>query len=109
MTTTAIRNSCLAGALGGMLSNRFKGSFTATDYAAFVNAANAIAAEFLVQNTASGAALADGDNANIGAVVQSAAYAAVDGRAPTSVTAADYIKIASQIYAVSKQSEASLV
>jgi hypothetical protein len=109
MTTTAIQNSCLAGALAGLMANRFQGSFVPTDYAAEVNVAAAIAAEFITQNTASGSALADGDNANIGAVVQSAAMAATLNTGATSTTATDYEGVAKQIYASSKQALASLV
>jgi hypothetical protein len=108
MAVTVINNSCLAGALGGLMAGRFVGSFTAADYADVVDAAAAIAAEFLTENTASGAALADGDNANIGAVVQSAAFAATFQTGSTSTTAADYLKVAKQIYASSKQALASL-
>lgn len=103
MAVTVIHNSCIAGAMAGLMAGRFVGSFTATDYAALANAANAIADEFLTENTASGAALADADNANIGAVVQSVAMATIIGSGATSVTAADYLTYAKQIYAASKQ------
>lgn len=109
MATTVIQNSCLAGALSGLMASRFQGSFTPTDYAKEVNAAAAIAAEFITQNTASGAALADGDNANIGEVVQAAALAATLNTGATSTTATDYAGVAKQIYASSKQALASLV
>ncbi len=106
--TTVISNSCIAGAMGGLMAGRFQGSITATDYAGIANAAAAIAAEVLTENTASGAAIADGDNANIGPVVQSAAYAAVVNGGYTSATAADYLAVAKQIYAVSAQTKAKL-
>lgn len=103
MAVTVITNCCFAGALGGLMAGRFKGSFTALDYAAVCNVAEAIADEFIVQNTASGAALADADNANIGDVVQAVAFATVLESGATSTTAADYVKIGKQIYAASKQ------
>jgi hypothetical protein len=108
MAVVVIGNSCIAGAIAGLMAGRFKGSITPTDYAAIVNAAVAIKDEFLVENTASGAALADADNAEIGTVVQSATTAAVLNTGATSVTAADYAAVAKQIYGVSKQALASL-
>jgi predicted metalloprotease len=109
MATTVIQNSCIAGALAGLMAGRFQGSFTAADYADQVDAAAAIADEFLVQNTASGAALADADNANIGAVVQGAAFAASFQTGAVSDDPDDYVKVGKQIYAASKQALASLV
>lgn len=109
MAVSVIQNSCVAGAMAGLLANRFVGSFTATDYAAIANAARAIADEFIVENTASGAAMADADNANIGALVQSVATATIIGSGATSVTAADYLTYAKQIYAASKQGLTKLV
>jgi hypothetical protein len=106
---TVIQNSCVAGAMGGLLAQHFNGSFTATDYTALANQARAIADEFIVRNTASGAAIADADNANVGALVQSVAYASVVLQGPSSVTAADYITTANQIYAASKQALTKLI
>lgn len=103
MAVTVITNSCVAGAMGGLLAGRFSGSFTAADYAAVANAAAAIAAEFIVENTASGAAMADADNANIGTLVAAVARATVENTGATSVTAADYLAMGKQIYAASKQ------
>lgn len=103
MATTVISNSCIAGAMGGLLAGRFVGSITPGDYSAVANAAAAIAAEFLTENTASGSAMADADNAQIGPLVESVAFAAIAGGGYTSVTAADYLAIAKQIYAASKQ------
>jgi hypothetical protein len=91
------------------MAGRFVGSFTATDYAAIANAARAIADEFITENTASGAALADGDNAQIGPLVQSVAMATIIGSGATSVTAADYLAYAKQIYAASKEASAKLI
>ncbi len=109
MATKLIQNACIAGALGGLMAGRFVGSFTAADYADVVDAAAAIGDEFLTENTASGAALADADNTEIGYVVQAAAFAATFQTGSTSTTAADYLKVAKQIYASSKQALASLV
>lgn len=108
MAVVVIGNQCIAGALAGMMAGRFVGSFTAADYADLVDAAVAVKDEFLTENTASGAALADGDNANIGDVVAAAAFAATFQTGATSTTATDYLAIAKQIYAVSKQALASL-
>jgi hypothetical protein len=69
MAVSVIQNSCVAGAMGGLMAGRFVGSITPSDYAAVANAARAIADEFITENTASGAAMADADNANLGAVV----------------------------------------
>jgi hypothetical protein len=91
------------------MSGRFVGSFTATDYANLADAAKAIADEFITENTASGAALADGDNAQIGAVVQSVAHATIQGSGATSESAADYLAYAKQIYAASKQALTKLI
>ena len=106
---TVIQNSCVAGAMGALLERHFSGSFTATDYTALANQAKAIADEFIVRNTASGAAIADADNANVGPLVQSVAYATMAGQGPNSVTAADYITSANQIYAASKQALTKLI
>lgn len=103
MATTVIHNSCLAGALGGLMAGRYKGSFTALDYAGVCNVAESIADAFITANTASGAALADADNANIGAVVQSVAMATILNSGANSVTDADNEAFGEQIYAASKQ------
>jgi hypothetical protein len=108
MAVVVIGNACIAGAIAGLQAGRFSGSFTPADYAGIVDAAAAIKDEFLTENTASGAALADADNANIGDVVQAAAFAATFNTGATSDTATDYLKVAKQIYAVSKQALASL-
>lgn len=108
MAVKLIGNACIAGAIAGLTAGRFKGSFTPADYASIVNAAVAINTEFLAENTASGAAMADADNTEIGYVVQSAAMAATLNTGSTSTTAADYLAIAKQIYAVSKEALASL-
>ncbi len=109
MAVTVIQNSCVAGAMAGLMSGRFVGSFTAGDYAGIANAARAIADEFITENTASGAALADGDNAEIGPVVLAVASATLAGSGATSVTAADYLAYAKQIYAASKQALGKLI
>ncbi len=109
MAVTIIQNSCFAGAMAGLMSGRFVGSFTASDYSAIANAARAIADEFITENTASSAALADGDNDQIGAVVQSVATATLVGSGATSITPADYLIYAKQIYAASKQGLTKLI
>lgn len=109
MAVTVIQNCCVAGAMAGLMSGRFVGSFTAADYASIANAARAIADEFIVENTASGAALADADNGNIGEVVQSVAMATIIGSGATSVSAADYLTYGKQIYAASKQALTKLI
>ncbi|VVB55233.1 Uncharacterised protein [uncultured archaeon] len=109
MAVTVIQNSCVAGAMGGLMSGRFVGSFTATDYAALANAARAIADEFITENTASGAAIADADNANVGALVQSVAHASIVNSGATSITATDYPSYGKQIYAASKQALTKLI
>jgi hypothetical protein len=109
MAVIVIQNSCVAGAMAGLMGGRFKGSFTATDYAAIANAARAIADQFILQNTASGAALADADNANIGDVVAAVAAATIDESGATSGTTADYVAYGKQIYAASKQALTKLI
>ena len=103
MAVKLIGNACIAGAMAGLMQGRFRGSFTANDYSDIANVANAINVEFLAENTASGAAMADADNTEIGFVVFGAAYAAVNNSGSVSTTATDYLAIAKQIYAVSKQ------
>lgn len=109
MAVTVIQNSCVAGAMAGLMGGRFVGSFTATDYAAIANAARAIADEFIVENTASGAAIADADNAQVGPLVQSVAMATIINSGATSVTASDYLAYGKQIYAASKQALTKLI
>ncbi len=109
MAVTVIQNSCVAGAMAGLMAGRFSGSFTAGDYAAIANAARAIADEFIVKNTASGAAIADADNANVGSLVAAVAQGTLWGSGATSIAAADYADYAEQIYAASKQALTKLI
>lgn len=109
MAVTVIQNSCVAGAMAGLMAGRFVGSFTAADYAGIANAAKAIADEFIVENTASGAAIADVDNAQVGPLVQSIATATIINTGAVSVTAADYLTYGKQIYAASKQGITKLI
>lgn len=109
MAVTVIQNSCVAGAMGALMAGRFVGSFTAGDYAALANAARAIADEFITENTASGAAMADGDNAQIGTLVAEVAKASLQNSGATSITAADYLIYGKQIYAASKQALTKLI
>ena len=108
MATTVISNSCIAGAMGGLLAGRFVGSITPTDYAAVANAAAAIGAEFITENAALSVPMADADNAQIGTLVAAVAQACIAGGGYTSVTAADYLPIAKQIAAASKQAVSKL-
>lgn len=108
MATVVISNSCIAGAMGGLLAGRFLGSITPTDYAAVANGAAAIGAEFLTENAALGVPMADADNANIGTLVSAVAFAALYNQGATSVTAADYLALAKQIAAASKQAVSKL-
>lgn len=109
MAVTVIQNSCVAGAMAGLMAGRYFGSFTAADYSAVANAARAIADEFITENTASGAAIADADNAQVGPLVQSVAMAAIINSGATSVTASDYVNYGKQIYAASKQAITKLI
>ena len=108
MATTVIGNSCFAGALGGLMSMRYVGSFTPSDYSAEVDAANAIKTEFLAQNTLLSTPLADASNANIGNVVEEVARAAIINSGAVSKTAADYVAYAQQICAASYEALAKL-
>lgn len=108
MTVAAIQNACVSGAMAGLMAGRFSGSFTATDYAALANAARAIADEFIVENTASGAALADAD-LGIVSTVAAVAQASLQNSGATSITAADYLAYAKQIYAASKQATSKMI
>lgn len=103
MAVVVIGNSCIAGAMAGLMAGRFKGSFTPTDYAAIANAAAAINTQFLAENTASGAAIADGDNAEVGPLVQACAFGAVFNTGAVSGTATDYTAVGKQIYASAKE------
>lgn len=103
MPTTVIRNSCFAGALEAILTGRYVGGQTLANYALACNMADAIAAEFLVINTASGSPLDDTNNAQIGALVGSVAAGTVTAMGPISVNAGDYVAIAGQIWASAKQ------
>lgn len=109
MAVTVIQNSCVAGAMAGLMAGRYSGSFTPADYASVANVARAIADEFIVENTASGAAIADADNAQVGPLVQSIATASVINTGSTSTTAGDYLGVGKQIYAASKQALTKLV
>ncbi len=110
MATTVISNSCIAGAMGGLLAGRFTGSIDPTNaaYVAAANAAAAIGAEFITENALLTVPMTDADNANIGTLVAAVAKACIEGGGYTSVTAADYLAIAKQIAAASKAAVAKL-
>jgi hypothetical protein len=92
-----------------LMSGRYVGSFTPGDYAAIALAARAIANEFVIEDAASGFPIADVDNSNVGTLVQSVAYATLYESGATSITAADYLAYAKQIYAASFQGLTELV
>lgn len=110
MATTVIGNECFSGALGGLMSMRYVGSFDPADYADEVSAAAAITAEFLAQNTLLNTPLSDTSNANagIGPVVCEMARSAIINSGATSVKAADYVNYAKQIVAASYAALAGL-
>ena len=108
MATTVIGNECFAGALGGLMSMRYVGSFVPADYANEVSSAEAIKTEFLAQNTLLNTPLTDTANANIGPVVCEMARAAIVNSGATSITAADYVNYAKQIVAASYAALAGL-
>lgn len=108
MATTVISNSCIAGAMGGLLSGRFVGSIDPTAYGAVANAAAAIAAELLTENALLSVPMTDADNAQIGTLVAAVAQGCIVNGGYTSVTATDYLPIAKQIAAASKQAVAKL-
>jgi hypothetical protein len=109
MATTLIRNGAFSGALGAALSMRATQSALPADYAASVNAADAFASAFITANAALGTPMADADNAQIGQLCEAAAYAAIEGRAITSTTAADYSIAAGAAVAAAKQGVPKLV
>lgn len=109
MATTVIKNACVAGAMLGLMAGRFSGSFAPADYAGIADAARAIADEFIVENTASGAPIDDADNASIGPLVESVAQASIYESGAVSVLPADYLPYAKQIYGASKQALTKLI
>ena len=108
MAVIVIGNACLAGASAGLMNGRFLGSATPTNYANIKAAAQAIQTEFLAVNTASGAAMADADNAQIGFAVYAAAQSVLANMGATSITATDYLAIANQIYGLAKEMVSAL-
>ena len=108
MATVLIHNNALAGAMAGLMAGRSIGSFTLTDYATIANVADSIAAEVLTRNAALAVPMADGDAPSPLTLITMAAYAAVAGKSPASVTATDYLSIANQIVASAKQTSAKL-
>jgi hypothetical protein len=108
MTTTAIGNACVAGAMAGLLAGRFVGSITPTDYSALANAAAAISVEFLAENAALAVPMTDTDVTGIHSLVKSVTYGCIANGGYVSVTAADYLPIAKQIAAASKQAVSKL-
>lgn len=108
MATALIRNNALAGAMAGMMAGRNIASFTLTDYALIANVADAVAGEVVTRNAALAAPMADADAPSPLTLITMAAYAAMSGKSPASVTATDYLGIANQIVASAKQTSAKL-
>jgi uncharacterized protein YgiM (DUF1202 family) len=109
MATVVIQNSCVAGAMAGLMQGRYVGSFVPTDYSTIATIARAIANEFITENAAASSPIADADNAQAGVMVQAVTQASIANSGAVSVTAADYINYAKQIYAASKEGIAQLV
>lgn len=103
MATTVIANACVIGALGGLMGGRFYGSFDPASYEQIAAAATAIKDEFLTENATLVTPLDDGNNAQIGPLVQSIAYAAVVNQGSTSTIQSAYDGVAKQIVAAAKQ------
>jgi AICAR transformylase/IMP cyclohydrolase PurH len=108
MAVTVIQNSCVAGAMFGLMASKYVGSFTPTDYTNIALTARAIADEFIVQNAVS-APIADADNAQIGGVVMEIAAATVYNSGAVSQTPSDYAAYGKQIYAASKEALTKLI
>lgn len=103
MAVVVIGNSVIAGAMGGLLASHFNGSVTPSEYAVMANAAQAVKDEFLTVNTASGAAIADADNAQVGPLIAAITLGTLMQQGAASTVATDYLSIARQIYAATKQ------
>ena len=109
MATTVIQNSCVCGAMFGLMAGRYVGSITPSNYASIAASARAIANEFITVNAASGSAIADADNNQIGPLVQQVAAASLANTGAVSITATDYAAYGAQIYAAVKEAETQLV
>lgn len=111
MATTIIKNGAVSGALAGILADR--GALVTdpagTEPVLVANAAAAFADQFLTANAALTAPMADADNADIGFLSFAAAFGVMSGRAPRSVTPADYAQQASAAAASAKAAVAKLV
>lgn len=109
MAVKLITNGLVSGALAALTDQRWLTDKTVASYADEANVASAIATEVLAVNAASGAAMADADNLNVGQLCQAVTNGILIGRSPSSVVAADYLAISSAIYAASKACVAKLV
>jgi hypothetical protein len=112
MAVTVIQNSCVAGVMGALSARRFSGAILAASYALNANIARAVADAFITANTASGAAIADADNAQVGPLVQSVAFGVIEDRYPQAQgtpASTDYTTLGSIIYAAAKQAIAKLI
>ena len=107
MATTLMQNSCISGAMGALLAGHFFGSVTPGDYdatnAKVASAARAISNEFISVNGASGAAMADGDNATMYYLIEAVTYGTIVNSGATSITDADYLAYGRQIYGAVKE------
>jgi len=112
MAVTVIQNSCVAGAMFGLMASKYVGSFTATDYENIALTARAIADEFITQNATppvGSTSISDADNAQIGDVVMEIAAATVYNSGAVSQKPGDYVAYAEQIYAASKEALTKLI
>jgi hypothetical protein len=103
MTTTAVFDGALAGAMMAFTSGR---AYTNSDPAVapattFANAANAFALQFLTANTALTTPMADATT-NAALVCMAAAYGELAGRVQVSTTSTDYATAATAAVANAK-------
>jgi hypothetical protein len=108
MAVVVIGDACLCGAADGLMSGRFLGSATPANYANIKAVAQAVNTEFLAVNAASGAPIADADNAQIAFAVYAAARSVLAGQGAVSQTATDYVATANQIYGLAKEMASAL-
>jgi hypothetical protein len=109
MAVKLITNGLVSGALAALTDGRWLTAVTTTAYADEANVASAIATEVLAINAASGAAMADADNLNVGQLCEAVTNGVLNGRNPVSIVALDYATIAATIYAAAKACVAKLV
>lgn len=107
VATAVIRDACFAGALAGMLSNRYQVGITAASYANLIAEAAAAADEFIVQSNLQVPPLDDTDKTSVGPVVKGIATGIfMDRPAKTEVqppVAADYSPAGLRVYAIAEE------